>query len=93
MTIIGVEKNNVNARKSYMSSNQFDAPREVLLSEALKASLSGSIREKRGYSKNTGQTPLIERDVSLKKHRCVLVVCGQSFTITSMIIVLHVIKL
>ena len=48
----GVEKNNDCARRSYFSSNHFDAPKEVLVSEARKEVLSNKKRVKRSYKKD-----------------------------------------
>uniref|UniRef100_A0A1X7T8W8 Uncharacterized protein n=1 Tax=Amphimedon queenslandica TaxID=400682 RepID=A0A1X7T8W8_AMPQE len=47
----GVEKNNDNARRHYQSSNHFDPPKEVLLTEKRLSKLSHTARSKRPYEK------------------------------------------
>ena len=49
--ITGVEKNNDVARRSYLSSNHMDAPKDVLESEARKEMLYEYKRQKRRYTK------------------------------------------
>ncbi len=50
MSILAVEKNNDDARRNYSSSNHFDAPRDVLLTEARLQALSEYERQKRPYT-------------------------------------------
>ena len=50
-SLLGVEKNNDDARKHYLSSNHFDAPMEVLLTEGRLEKLCKYEREKRDYEK------------------------------------------
>ena len=47
----GVEKNNDDARRNFLSSNRWDAPKEVLLAEHRLDLLSRFSREKRLYTK------------------------------------------
>ena len=49
--LIGVEKNNDDARRNYLSSNHMDAPRDILLTEARVEKLASYMREKRDYHK------------------------------------------
>lgn len=53
--IIGVEKNNDDARRSYPSSNHLDPPREVLCTEARLTTLSHTRRNKRKYEKRDSE--------------------------------------
>ena len=48
---IGVEKNNDDSRRNYLSSNRHDAPRETLVTEARLEQLSEFERTKRQYTK------------------------------------------
>lgn len=53
--IIGVEKNNDDARRYYQSSNHLDPPREVLCTEARLSALGHTRRTKRKYEKNDSE--------------------------------------
>lgn len=64
---IGVEKNNDDARRHFMSSNHHDAAREVLLTEARLVKLGEYARQKRGYSKT--DRSYWEKDILKKRRR------------------------
>ena len=55
MIILGVEKNNDDAKRRYYSGNRHNAARDILLTEAriehLERESPGCVREKRSYIK------------------------------------------
>ena len=65
--VIGVEKNNDSARRSYFLSDHMDAPKDVLLTEARRELLSSNKRGKRSYQKKD-MTYWNER-IFVKRHR------------------------
>lgn len=47
----GVEKNNDDSKRNYFSSNKWDAPKEILISEERISKLRNMARNKRKYTK------------------------------------------
>ena len=58
IVLIGVEQNNDDARKHYLSSNHTDAPKEILLAEARIEKLS---KQKRSYEKKILRSQFLRR--------------------------------
>ena len=48
---VGVEKNNDDSKRNYFSSNKWDAPKEILISEERISKFRNMARNKRKYTK------------------------------------------
>lgn len=69
----GVEKNNDDSKRNYFSSNKWDAPKEILISEERISKLRNMARMKRKYTKKDTsywEGTILELRSAKRPHTC-----------------------